>query len=96
MIDALESSNGKAKASPSWGTVSDDGLREENAESKACASISCDGIDYPRDVLGASPRALPARLGIVVYFEMADLVELEPFFVSLPTTVVVDHMGTPV
>jgi hypothetical protein len=31
----------------------------------------------------------------VVYFEMADLPELEPFFTSLPTTVVVDHMGTP-
>ena len=32
---------------------------------------------------------------IVVYFEMPDLPELEDFFTSLPTTVVVDHMGTP-
>ena len=32
---------------------------------------------------------------IVVYFEMPDLPELEDFFTALPTTVVVDHMGTP-
>jgi 2-pyrone-4,6-dicarboxylate lactonase len=31
----------------------------------------------------------------VVYFEMPDLPELEDFLTSLPTTVVVDHMGTP-
>ena len=40
---------------------------------------------------------LVADLGwhIVVYFEAADLDELTPFFKSLPTTVVVDHMGRP-
>ncbi|MWD29850.1 amidohydrolase family protein [Aquicoccus sp. SCR17] len=32
---------------------------------------------------------------IVVYFEAADLEELEPFLKQLPTTVVVDHMGRP-
>jgi 2-pyrone-4,6-dicarboxylate lactonase len=31
----------------------------------------------------------------VIYFEMPDLPEFEDFFTSLPTTVVVDHMGTP-
>ena len=32
---------------------------------------------------------------IVVYFEAPDLEELAPFIESLPTTVVVDHMGRP-
>jgi len=38
-----------------------------------------------------------ARLGwhIVIYFEAQDLKEYFDFFISLPTTVVVDHMGRP-
>jgi 2-pyrone-4,6-dicarboxylate lactonase len=38
-----------------------------------------------------------AQLGwhVVVYFEMQDLPELWDFFVTLPTIVVVDHMGRP-
>jgi 2-pyrone-4,6-dicarboxylate lactonase len=32
---------------------------------------------------------------VVVYFEAQDLPGLEPFLASLPTTVVVDHMGRP-
>lgn len=38
-----------------------------------------------------------AKLGwhIVVYFEAADLEELVPFLESLPTIIVVDHMGRP-
>ena len=38
-----------------------------------------------------------AELGwhIVIYFEAQDLPELYDFFVSLPTTLVVDHMGRP-
>ncbi|HWT53133.1 MAG TPA: amidohydrolase family protein, partial [Caulobacter sp.] len=32
---------------------------------------------------------------VVIYFEAADLAEKWDFFTSLPTTVVVDHMGRP-
>ena len=32
---------------------------------------------------------------IVIYFEATELPELFDFFTSLPTTVVVDHMGRP-
>ena len=32
---------------------------------------------------------------IVIYFEAQELAELYDFFTSLPTTVVVDHMGRP-
>ena len=54
-------------------------------------------VDFtPRDVLGRV-AARVEKLGwhVVLYFEMHDLPELENFFTALPTTVVVDHMGTP-
>jgi 2-pyrone-4,6-dicarboxylate lactonase len=54
-------------------------------------------VDFtPRDVLERiAARIAPLDWHCVVYFEMSDLAELEPFFTSLPTTVVVDHMGRP-
>jgi len=50
----------------------------------------------PKDVFLAIAEKV-AKLGwhIVVYFEAADLEELIPFLKSLPTTIVVDHMGRP-
>lgn len=50
----------------------------------------------PLDELSAVAKRV-AALGwhIVVYFEAADLDSLTPFFKSLPTKVVVDHMGRP-
>src|SRR5262249_6018423 len=56
----------------------------------ACASTSCGAWSISRRA-----RIAPLNWHIVVYFEMADLPELESFFTALPTTVVVDHMGTP-
>ena len=54
-------------------------------------------VDFtPREVLERiAARIAPLGWHIVIYFEMPDLPELESFFTSLPTTVVVDHMGTP-
>ena len=54
-------------------------------------------VDFtPRDVLERiAARIAPLGWHIVVYFEMPDLPELESFFTSLPTIVVVDHMGRP-
>jgi 2-pyrone-4,6-dicarboxylate lactonase len=40
-------------------------------------------------------KITPFGWHIVVYFEAADLAERWNFFTSLPTTVVVDHMGRP-
>jgi 2-pyrone-4,6-dicarboxylate lactonase len=40
-------------------------------------------------------RIAPLGWHVVVYFEAIDLPELWNFFVNLPTTVVVDHMGRP-
>ena len=50
----------------------------------------------PRDVLAQIARRIaPLGWHIVIYFEAAELLELYDFFASLPTTVVVDHMGRP-
>jgi len=50
----------------------------------------------PTDVLqDIARRIAPLGWHVVVYFEAADLPELEPFFASLPARVVVDHMGRP-
>ena len=40
-------------------------------------------------------RIAPLGWHVVVYFEAQDLPELWDFFTTLPTTVVVDHMGRP-
>jgi len=52
--------------------------------------------DTPKDVFTRIAERI-AKLGwhIVVYFEAADLKELIPFLESLPTILVVDHMGRP-
>jgi len=42
-----------------------------------------------------SARIAPLGWHIVIYFESQELPELYNFFTSLPTTVVVDHMGRP-
>lgn len=50
----------------------------------------------PKPMLEALARRI-ARLGwhILVYFEAALLEDLTPFLLSLPTPVVIDHMGRP-
>ena len=40
-------------------------------------------------------KIAPLGWHVVIYFEAADLAERWDFFTSLPTTVVVDHMGRP-
>lgn len=54
-------------------------------------------VDFtPKDELQQiAERIAPLGWHVVIYFEAVDLPELWDFFVSLPTTVVVDHMGRP-
>ena len=54
-------------------------------------------VDFtPREVLfEIAHRIAPLGWHVVVYFEAQDLPELWDFFTTLPTTVVVDHMGRP-
>ena len=100
MVDALESSNGRAKGVAFVGEeVTDDELRwmDKAGVRGVRFNFLKRLVDFtPRDVL-EKIAARVEKLGwhIVVYFEMADLPELESFFTALPTTVVVDHMGVP-
>jgi 2-pyrone-4,6-dicarboxylate lactonase len=100
MVDALDASNQKAKGVAFVGEEVTDG------ELKAMDRAGVRGVRFnfvkrlvdftPRDVLERiAARVAPLGWHIVVYFEMPDLAELEPFFTALPTTVVVDHMGVP-
>ena len=51
----------------------------------------------PKDELvEIATRIAPLGWHIVIYFEAAELAELQGFFLSLPAPLVVDHMGTPV
>lgn len=49
----------------------------------------------PEVLLRVADMIAPLGWHVVVYFEAADLAELTPFFKSIPTAIVVDHMGRP-
>ncbi len=100
LLDALTNSGGKARGVAVVGEeVSDATLKLMNEAGVRGVRFNFVKrlVDFtPRDVLGRiAARIAPLGWHIVVYFEMPDLAELEPFFTSLPTTVVVDHMGRP-
>jgi 2-pyrone-4,6-dicarboxylate lactonase len=100
MVDALETSNGRAKGVAFVGDeVSDDELKWMDK-----AGVRGVRFNFLKRLVDFTPRDVLQRIAgrveklgwhIVVYFEMPDLPELEDFFTALPTTVVVDHMGTP-
>jgi 2-pyrone-4,6-dicarboxylate lactonase len=52
-------------------------------------------VTPPDVLLEIARRIAPLRWHVVVYFEAPDLPELEAFLASIPTPVVVDHMGRP-
>lgn len=100
LLDALADSSGKAKG------VAVIGEDVSDAELARMNDIGVRGVRFnfvkrlvdftPRDVLERiAARIAPLGWHIVVYFEMPDLPELESFFTSLPTIVLVDHMGRP-
>jgi 2-pyrone-4,6-dicarboxylate lactonase len=100
LLDALTNSGGKARG------VAVVGEEVSDATLKLMHDAGVRGVRFnfvkrlvdftPRDVLERiAARISPLGWHIVVYFEMPDLPELESFFTSLPTMVVVDHMGRP-
>ena len=100
LVDALKASNNKARG---VATVNRD---VTDAELKDMHAAGVRGTrfnfvkrlaDYtPREVLlEIAHRIAPLGWHVVIYFEAVDLPELYDFFTSLPTTVVVDHMGRP-
>ncbi len=100
MVDALKAAGDMARGVASVGP----GITE--AELKVMDEAGVRGVrfNFVKRLVDATPRevyrniaAKIAPLGwhIVVYFEAADLEELVPFLASLPTKVIVDHMGRP-
>jgi len=100
MVDALKRANGLARGVATVReTVTDAELRELDAAGVRGVRFNFVKrlVDStPRDVLRTiAARIAPLGWHIVIYFEAADLPELYDFFASLPTPVVVDHMGRP-
>lgn len=100
MIDALVHSNGKARG---VATVRPD-ISEAELAAMHEAGVRGVRFNFVKRLVDPKPDAhyrdiidKIAKLGwhIVVYFEAADLEERWSFFTSLPTIVVVDHMGRP-
>lgn len=100
LVDALQASQGRARG---VATVKPD---VSDAELQALDAAGVRGVRFnfvkrlvdttPRDVLLSLARRIqPLGWHIVIYFEAQELPELYDFFASLPTTVVVDHMGRP-
>ncbi len=100
LIDALAHSEGKARG---VATVKSDISAEELGQMHE-AGVRGVRFNYVKRLVDPKPDAYYhgiidkiAALGwhVVIYFEAADLAEKWDFFTSLPTTVVVDHMGRP-
>ena len=100
MIDALVHSGGKARGVAAVkADVSEDSLAAMHA-----AGVRGVRFNYVKRLVDPKPDAYYrgiiekiAAFGwhVVVYFEATDLAEKWDFFTSLPTIVVVDHMGRP-
>ena len=100
LVDALNASNGRARG---VATVRAD-VSDRELEALDAAGVRGVRFNFVKRLVDFTPREVLAsiteKIGplgwhVVVYFEAADLPELEPFFTSLPTDVVVDHMGRP-
>ncbi|WP_340643723.1 amidohydrolase family protein [Phenylobacterium sp.] len=100
LVDALKASNGLARG------VATVGEEITEAELQELHDAGVRGVRFnflkrladftPHDVLRRiAAKVAPFGWHVVVYFEAPDLEELQPLFTSLPTKVVVDHMGRP-
>lgn len=100
LVDALRASDDKARGVATVrDTVSADELSELHE-----AGVRGVRFNFVRRLVDPKPdayyhaiidRIAPLGWHVVIYFEAADLEERWDFFTSLPTTVVVDHMGRP-
>ena len=100
MVDALVHSDGKARGVATVGS----GITHDEIAAMHAAGVRGVRFNYVKRLVDPKPdeyyRGIIEKIAafgwhIVVYFEAADLAEKWDFFTSLPTTVVVDHMGRP-
>lgn len=100
LVDALQSSMGLARGVASVAPT----ITEKELYALHEAGVRGVRFNFVRRLVDETPKEhflkivdkiKPLGWHIVVYFEASDLPELWPFLTSLPTTVVVDHMGRP-
>jgi len=100
MVDALRAANNRARG---VATVTRDFTDEQFRELDA-AGVRGVRFNFVKRLVDVTPREVlveiaqriqPLGWHIVIYFEAQDLPELYEFVASLPTVVVVDHMGRP-
>lgn len=100
LVDALEHSEGRARG---VATVTAD-ITDEELKALHTAGVRGVRFNFVKRLVDALPfddlgiiaeKIKPLGWHIVIYFESQELPELYDFFTSLPTTVVVDHMGRP-
>ncbi|MDE0513040.1 MAG: amidohydrolase family protein [Gammaproteobacteria bacterium] len=100
LTDALQSSRGKARGIATVrSTVTGDELAQLHVAGVRGVRFNfvkrlVDSLPI-EELAGIAERIVPLGWHIVIYFEAADLADYYDFFTSLPTTVVVDHMGRP-
>jgi 2-pyrone-4,6-dicarboxylate lactonase len=100
LVDALEDAGDRARGVATvTASATDAELRSLHA-----AGVRGVRFNFVKRLVDALPfdslsrvaeRIVPLGWHVVIYFEAAELDELYDFFTSLPTTVVVDHMGRP-
>ena len=100
MVDALLASNGLARG---IATIKED-ISEAELDKLHAAGVRGVRFNFVKRLVDALPfdslkriadRIVKRDWHIVIYFESQDLPELYDFFTSLPTILVVDHMGRP-
>lgn len=100
LVDALERSEGRARG---VATVRAD-VTDEELRRLHDAGVRGVRFNFVRRLVDAVPTAaletIAARIAplgwhAVIYFEAADLPDLQDFFAALPVPLVVDHMGRP-
>ncbi len=100
LVDALKASGDLARGIASVGPS----ITMAELEEMDAAGVRGVRFNFVKRLVDATPKEVYlgiaekiARLGwhIVVYFEAQDLADLVPFLNSLPTVIVVDHMGRP-
>jgi 2-pyrone-4,6-dicarboxylate lactonase len=100
MLDAVRTAEGRARGIATVRPdISDAELRELDA-----AGVRGVRFNFVKRLVDTSPKEdlstiakkiAPLGWHVVLYFEAADLPELEDFFGALPAPLVIDHMGRP-
>ena len=100
MVDAVQSAEGRARG---IATVRPD-VNDTELRRLDDAGVRGVRFNFVKRLVDASPKEdlatiaekiAPLGWHVVIYFEAADLADLQDFFTALPTPLVVDHMGRP-